>query len=89
MKNHFYHIKWPPLNVTILIRTCVTCVMGATQMINIPHISLVMISFLLVLCLTTKRFLKCIFLSFCHFILGTIKIYNILNNTYLGLAEYE
>ena len=26
------HIKWPPLNVTILLRTCVTCVIGATPM---------------------------------------------------------
>ena len=29
MENHFYHIKLPPLTVTFLLGTCVTCVMGA------------------------------------------------------------
>ena len=35
MENQFYHIKWPPLNVTILLHKCVTCVMGATPMISV------------------------------------------------------
>ena len=32
MENHFYHMKWPPFYVTILLRACVTCVMGDTPM---------------------------------------------------------
>ena len=31
-KNHFYHIKWPPLNVTIFIMHMRNCVIGATPM---------------------------------------------------------
>ena len=31
MENHFYHIRLPPLTVTIL-RKCVHCVLGATSM---------------------------------------------------------
>ena len=30
MENHLNHIKLPPLNVIILLRTCVTFVIGAT-----------------------------------------------------------
>ena len=33
MENNFYHNRLPPLNVTILLRTCVGCVMGATPMV--------------------------------------------------------
>ena len=32
MENHFYHIRWPPLNVTIFITHVHNCVMGATPM---------------------------------------------------------
>ena len=32
MINHFYHIGWPPLNVTILVTHVRNCVMGATPM---------------------------------------------------------
>ena len=32
MINHFYHIGWPPLNVTIFITHVRNCVMGATRM---------------------------------------------------------
>ena len=32
MKNHFYHIRCPPLNVTIFITQVRNCVMGATPM---------------------------------------------------------
>ena len=32
MKNHFYHIRWPPLNATIFIMLVCNCVMGATLM---------------------------------------------------------
>ena len=30
MKNHFYHIRLPPLNVTVFITQVRNCVMGAT-----------------------------------------------------------
>ena len=36
MENHFYHIRWSPLNVTILITHVCNCVMGATPM-TITH----------------------------------------------------
>ena len=32
MENHFYHIRWSPLSVTILLRMGVYCVMGAMPM---------------------------------------------------------
>ena len=32
MENHFYHIRWPPLNVTIFIMHMRNCIMGATPM---------------------------------------------------------
>ena len=32
--NHFYHISWDPLHVTIFITHVRYCVMGATPMIN-------------------------------------------------------
>ena len=32
MENHFYHIRWPLLNVTIFIMHVHNCVMGATPM---------------------------------------------------------
>ena len=32
MENHFYHIKWPPLNVAIFIMYTWTYVMGAMPM---------------------------------------------------------
>ena len=32
MENHFYHIRRPPLNVTIFIMHVRKCVMGATPM---------------------------------------------------------
>ena len=32
MENHYYHIRWPPLNITILITQVRNCVMGATPM---------------------------------------------------------
>ena len=32
MENYFYHIRWPPLNVTIFILHVRNCVMVATQM---------------------------------------------------------
>ena len=32
MENHFYHIRRPPLNVTICITHVRNCVMGATPM---------------------------------------------------------
>ena len=32
MEITFYHIRSPPLNATILLRTCVTCLMRATPM---------------------------------------------------------
>ena len=32
MKNHFYHIRCPPLNVTIFIMHVCNCVIGATPM---------------------------------------------------------
>ena len=32
MENHFYHIRWPPLNVTIFITHVHNCLMGATPM---------------------------------------------------------
>ena len=35
MERHFYHIRWPPLNVTIFIMHVRNCVMGATPMFNI------------------------------------------------------
>ena len=31
--NHFYHIRWPPLNVTIFIMHVRTCIMGVTPML--------------------------------------------------------
>ena len=34
MENHFYHIRWPPLNVTICITHVRNCVMGATPVMN-------------------------------------------------------
>ena len=34
MENHFYHIRCPPLNVTIFITHMINCVMGATPMIR-------------------------------------------------------
>ena len=30
--NHFYHIRWPPLNVTIFITHARNCVMGACKL---------------------------------------------------------
>ena len=35
MEIHFYHIRLPPLNVTILLRTCIGYIMGATPMFMI------------------------------------------------------
>ena len=35
MGNHFYHIRWAPLSVTILLSTCICCVMGATPMVYV------------------------------------------------------
>ena len=32
MENHFYHISWPPLIVTIFITHVLNCVMGAMPM---------------------------------------------------------
>ena len=32
-KNHFYHVRWPPLDVTIFITHVRNCVMGATPML--------------------------------------------------------
>ena len=32
MENHFYHIRWPPLNVTIFITHVRNCVMGDTPL---------------------------------------------------------
>ena len=32
MENHFYHIRWPPLNNTIVITYVRNCAMGATPM---------------------------------------------------------
>ena len=32
MEIYFYHIRWPPLNVTIFSAHVRNCVMGATQM---------------------------------------------------------
>ena len=34
MANHFYRIKLPPLKAGILLRMCVTCVIGSTPMIR-------------------------------------------------------
>ena len=34
MENHFYHIMWPSLNVTIFIMHMRNCVMGATPMLK-------------------------------------------------------
>ena len=32
MENHFYHIRWPPLNVTIFDTDVCNSVLGATPM---------------------------------------------------------
>ena len=37
MENHFYHIKGPPLNVTISITHVRNCMMGATQLDGNPE----------------------------------------------------
>ena len=34
MENQSYHIRWPPLNVTIFIKHVRKCVMGATPMLD-------------------------------------------------------
>ena len=38
MKNHFYHIRWPPLNFTIFITHVRNCEMGATPMLLLNHL---------------------------------------------------
>ena len=32
MEDHFHHVRWPPLNVTIFITHVRNCVMGSTPM---------------------------------------------------------
>ena len=34
MENHYYHIKWPPLNVTIFIIIVLNCGMGAVNAVG-------------------------------------------------------
>ena len=40
MENHFYHIRWPPLNVTIFITHVPKWVMGATPMAAVMIVTL-------------------------------------------------
>ena len=52
IENHFYHIRWPPLNVTIFIMQLRYCMMGATQcypsfIVQINNQAMVSVSILL------------------------------------------
>ena len=46
MDNHFYHIRCPPLDVTIFITHVRNCVMGATPMITLEKTNRYIIVFI-------------------------------------------